>query len=91
MSKAEPCDGLRVTLLASKRAEEHVRRTHNVPDDVLLGWRPYTIIVTSYGGVAHTAFWSMREFRRWLGRDFKLSIFGPYQHPGMRVGKVVAR
>ncbi len=68
-----PSSGLHVYLMSKAEAERFDRRTHNVPDDHTLGWRPYTIIV-QYRTLAHTAFVTMREFKRWLGRDFKLYI-----------------
>lgn len=91
MERYGPKEGLRVCLMTERRADEHTRRIHNVPDDVGLGWKPYTILVTSYGGVAHTAFHSMRDFRCWLGRDYRINLGAAWHFPGIRSGTINAR
>lgn len=86
-----PSDGLHVCIMTARRAEEHTRRVHNIPDDVMLGWRPYPIVVTSYGGVACTAFHTMADFRRWLGKTHKVNLASAWHFPGIRSGRIVAR
>lgn len=81
-------DGLHICVMSRRYAKNHTRRVHNVPDNVGLGWKPYTVIVTSYGGVAHTAFHSIRELKRWLGSEFRVSLTGPWNAQGMRAGRI---
>ena len=88
--KYGPTDGLHVCLLTTRQAEAHRRRAYNVPDHVGLGWRPYTILVTSYGGVAHTAFHRMEDFRRWLGPNYRVRLNGQIGG-GIRSGRIIAR
>ena len=90
MRRPSPTDGLHVCLLTQRQANEHARRVHNVPEHVGLGWKPYTIIVTSYGGVACTAFHDLGRFRAWLGRDHRVKLSGPIGG-GIRSGRIVAR
>ena len=85
-----PKDGLHVTLLTQRKADEHARRVHRVPDDCGLGWKPYTILITDRA-VSTKAFHRMSDFRRWLGRDFKVSLSGAWHSPGIRSGRIVAR
>lgn len=48
---------------------------HNVPDDVGLGWTPYTILVRSHGGaLAYRAFHRATDLRRWLGVRFAVRL-----------------
>ena len=65
---------LHVTIFAKRGAEAWVRHAYNVPPHVGLGWTPYRVLVTSNGGtLAHTAFLTVAEFKRWLGtRKVKL-------------------
>lgn len=83
-------DGLHICVMSRKYANDHERRTHNVPDDVMLGWKPYTIIVTSYGGVAHTAFHSVKDLKRWLGSNYRVHLGGRWSAQGMRAGRIEA-
>ena len=65
----------RVTILGSKTAERHERMVVGLTDrpEVRLGWKPYTVRVTTYGATPHTAFHSVRALKRWLaGRRLKL-------------------
>jgi hypothetical protein len=91
MKGYEPQDGLHICMLTQRLADEHTRRVYNVPDGVRLGWKPYTILITSYGGVAYKAFHSVADLRRWLGRDYRVRLGGGFGTGGIRSGKIVAK
>lgn len=52
-------------------AEAHTRRTHSVPDHVMLGWTPYRFTVTR-DAIAECAFHTEPEFAAWLAH-----VWGP--------------
>jgi hypothetical protein len=68
-------DKLHVTLFGKQGAEKWVRHAYNIPAHVGC-WKPYRVLVTSHGGtLAHTAFYTLGDFRRWLkthGRALEL-------------------
>ena len=82
MQRCRPQDGLHVTLFGAKGAEQWVRHAYNIPADVGC-WKPYRVLVQSYGGVSYTAFATIKEFKRWLG-EAKLQL-DPYH--GEKWGK----
>jgi len=81
--------GLRVTIQSDRAAEEWTRRAYNVPAGVGLGWKPYRVLVTSYGGTAYKAFHTVRAFRREL-RARGLALLSYRAGRGLRVGRVAA-
>lgn len=85
-----PADGLSVVWMGRRTAEEHTRHVYNVKPETGLGWKPYTIIIES-GALAHTAFHTAQELRRWLGGGFKIRLGSHWRRPGIRCGVVVAR
>lgn len=88
-----PYDGLHVCMLSRRKAEAHTRHVYNVRPEVLLGWTPYRVLVTSHGATAYTAFVRVREFRAWLSRvpGARLCLARTWKAVGMRVGRVEVR
>ena len=84
-----PHAGLYVCWMSRRAAEEHTRRVHNVPAGVRLGWAPYTILITTAGGVSHTAFHSARALRHWLRGAFRVVM--SRSSGGARFGTLCAR
>jgi hypothetical protein len=66
-------------------AERWTRNSYNVPDHVGLGWKPYTVLIQSYGATAYKAFHSVADLRRWLG-GLGVSLTGG--HRGCRFGRI---
>jgi hypothetical protein len=66
---------LNVTLFGKQGAEKWVRHAYSIPAHVGC-WTPYRVLLTSHGGVlAHSAFYTFAEFKRWLrtsGRKLSL-------------------
>lgn len=88
-----PSEGLHVCMMGKRTAEEHQRRCYNIPANCGIGWKPYTIIVTSNGGtLAHCAFTSLREFRLWLNRrgGYAVKLF-TWWGRGIRCGRIVRK
>lgn len=85
-----PTDGLSIVWMGRRTAEAHIRRAYNVKPEHGLGWEPYTIIIQN-GALAHTAFYSARALRRWLGNDFKIRLSSHWKGSGIRSGRVIAR
>ena len=53
------------TFMTAKEAEAHTRHAYNVPEDNLLGWTPYRVLVTQ-AAISLVAFHTREEFRRWI-------------------------
>lgn len=63
------------SICGTKTAERHLRMMHGLSDKPELGiWRPYTVIVQTACMSPYRAFYSVREFKLWLGaRKFTIS------------------
>jgi hypothetical protein len=83
-----PRDGLHVTVMGARYAEEWTRRVHNVKPAVGLGWTPYRIVVRD-GALAYRAFTTFDAFRAWLGKSHWLELGPTWRAPGMRHGKII--
>lgn len=78
-----------VSWLTPREALDFDRRIHNVPDDVTLGWTPYTIRVTR-GALPVTAFTNRRDFKRWLRQQgLRVASLGR-RGTGLRFGTLEA-
>ena len=76
---------LHVTLFAKGGAETWVRHVYNIPSHVGLGWTPYRVIVASHGGtLAHTAFLTVKEFKRWMHNQGYSLQLNPHHRQGHR-------
>jgi hypothetical protein len=76
---------LHVTLFGKRGAETWVRHAYNIAPHVGLGWTPYRVLVTSHGGtLAHTAFLSFKEFKRWLNNKGLHVTLSPHRIQGYR-------
>jgi hypothetical protein len=77
-------DRLHVVLMGSLTAARHERMTHRIPEGVGLGWKPYTVLVSSHGGtLPYKAFHGVRAFKAWLG-ERRLSRFSRQERNGSR-------
>ena len=84
-----PREGLYVTMMTKRKAEQHTRYVHNVAPHEQLGWRPYTVMVID-GAISHSAYANAREFNRAL-RSFGLRLRIEARSRGMRTGTLVLR
>ncbi len=82
----QPSKHCHVAFFSKQEAHRFDRRIYNVPKHCSLGWRPYTIRVLYRGCLAHCAFHSMREFKRWLGRGLSVRLATAMRRPGFRYG-----
>lgn len=85
MPYAKP--GLHVTLMTLTEAAKHLRLAYGIPDGVE-HWKPYQVIVQSEGCLPYTAFYTFKEFRRWLKRSTcKLRLTRGWR--GCRYGRII--
>lgn len=85
-------NNLHVTIFGKRGAEKWTRHAYNVKPNVMLGWKPYRVLVTSHGGtLAYTAFVTIAEFRRWLEAQGKRVKLSPHRADGLSRGAWVAR
>jgi hypothetical protein len=84
----QPKHGLSFLIRTQAAAYEHERRAYNVPPGVGIGWTPYKILITD-GAISYCAFHSVRDFRRWLGGSFRVSLTGGYRR--IRYGRIIAK
>jgi hypothetical protein len=82
-----PYDGLHIIMMSPAYAERWTRNCYNVPDDIRLGWKPYTILIQSYGGTAYEAFHSLDDLRQWMRGSFAVSGLRRYWR-GCHCGRI---
>lgn len=49
--------------MTDRAAEQYARRSLNVPPGVMLGWKPYRVLVTK-DGISYRAFHRARDLRK---------------------------
>ena len=81
-------DKLHVTMFGKQGAEKWVRHAYNIPAAVGC-WQPYRVLITSNGGtLAHSAFYTVREFKQWLRTTKRNLHLDPHHAAGYKVAWV---
>lgn len=87
MNSYLPKPGLHVILFNPTQADRWLHHAYRIPPENG-HWRPYQVLIQDYGCTAYTAFYTMREFRRWLGKA-KVSLVPYRKGDWCRYGRIV--